>query len=261
MDKKEKTDEVLKADESQIVEESPASEVPEVLDQEPKELPIQPESVESPETAVEDDSQGTQEGEGRKTANSRIRELVAEKKEAQQQVEKEKTRADSLAEQMAKFTQAIKPQVNYPASTETANEEGELTVEEVLRRADALTQIRIAQQENLNRINSEAQEAMKKYPELDPDSDNFDPELSLTISKATMANVVANPTESVKGFVDSLIKPYRRSLEKQAAGQKETIAKQVSEQAMRPTQVQVQEKPFAELSIEEMEKKLGVTYR
>jgi hypothetical protein len=56
------------------------------------------------------------------------------------------------------------------------------------------------------------------------------------------------------------MKPYRRSVEKQAKGQAETITKQVSQQAMRPTQDQEQEKPFSELSIDEMEKKLGKVY-
>lgn len=243
-------DEALKADESQTVAESPAAEE------------LQPET-ESEEVVTESTEEVTPEVspevEGRKTAGSRIRELVAEKKTAEAKAEEEKVRADSLADQMRKLTQSVTPQ-QIP-QTEPVSKDEEITVDEVLRRADALAQIRVAQANNLNRVNSEALEAINKYPELNPESDSFDAELSEVVSKATLAQVTANPTASVKEFVGSLMKPYRRSIEKQAAGQKETIAKQVSEQAMRPTQVQEQEKPFSELSIQEMEKKLGVVYR
>jgi hypothetical protein len=245
----EKTDEALKADESQIEVESPATEVLPAESQTEEEASESTEE-ETPEAEVSDT--------GRKTASSRIQELVAQKKEAQKEAEEARTQAGSLAEQVRQFTA---PQVpNYVPSQESA-ESGEVTVQEVLRQADALTQIRLAQQDNLHRVNNEANEATKEYPELDPKSDSFDPELSESVSRATLAQITVNPTASVKGFVSSLMKPYRRSLEKQVAGQQETITKQVSEQAMRPTQVQEQEKPFSELSIDEMEKKLTKHYR
>lgn len=247
-----KNEEALKADESQIEVESPTTE----------ELPVNteaetvaPESTE--EVVAEAPVEEKTEGESRKTANSRIRELVAEKKEAEKQAQEERAKAESLADQLGKFTTPQLPTYQPPQDIA----DGEVTVDEVLRKADALTQIRIAQMQNLNRVNNEAIEAIREYPELDPKSDSFDAELSESISKATLAQVQANPTESVKDFVSSLMKPYRRSIEKQASSQKETITKQVSEQAMRPTQVQEQEKPFSELSIQEMEKKLGMNYR
>jgi hypothetical protein len=245
----ENVDEALKADESQIVEESPASE----------EVPTEPEGETTETESTEDvEVEAEPEGEGRKTANSRIRELVAEKKIAEEKALEERTKAESLEDQMRKFTAQNVPSYQ---PTMTPAEGEELTVENVLRQADAIAQIRVAQANNLNRIQAEAQEAIKKYPELDPQSDSFDADLSEAVSKATLAQVNSYPTSSVKEFVDSLIKPYRRSVDKQVAGQKETIAKQVSQQATRPTQVQEQEKPFSELSIEEMEKKLGVVYR
>lgn len=239
MNEEPNTDEALKADESQIEVESPATEevTPEVESAE-----VETESTEEVKTEV------APETEGRKTAQSRIRDLVAEKKIAE-------AKAESLAEQVRQFT-APQPQTYQP----TPDTGDEVSVDEVLRKADALTQIRLAQQENLHRVNNEANEAIKAYPELDPDSDAFDKDLSESISQATLAAIQVNPTGSVRKFVDSLMKPYRRSVEKQAQGQADTITKQVSEQAMRPTQVQEQEKPFSELSIEEMEKKLTKVY-
>lgn len=247
----EEKDEALKADESQTVVESPATE----------ELPVESE-VEAVATESTDEvvaEAPIEEKTERKTANSRIRELVAEKNEAQKAAEEAKAQAESLADQVRRYTAPQVPQYTPPPVEQS--EGGEVTVDEVLRKADALTQIRLAQQENLHRVNNEANEAIRQYPELDPNSDSFDPELSEAISKATLAQITANPTSSVKEFVSGLMKPYKRSVEKQVAGQQETITKQVSEQAMRPTQVQEQEKPFSELSIEEMEKKLGINYR
>jgi hypothetical protein len=241
MNQEPNTDEALKADESQIDVESPATE----------ELPteVESEQVETP-SAEEVPTEVPQETESRKTASSRIKELVTERKEAE-------AKAESLAEQLRKAT-APQP-INLPEAQ--PDENGQVNVQDVLRQADALTQIRLAQQENLHRVHNEANEAIKEYPELDPDSDSFDKDLSESISQATLAMVQANPTASVKGFVGSLMKPYKRSVEKQAQGQADTITKQVSQQAMRPTQVQEQERPFSELSIEEMEAKLTKVWR
>lgn len=130
-----------------------------------------------------------------------------------------------------------------------------------MRRNDALIQIRLAQQENIHRVQNEASEAIKSHPELDPDSDVFDSDLSEAISKATLSHIQANPTAPVKEFVNSLMKPYKRAVEKEAKGQADALTKQASQQAMRPTQVHEQEKPFSELSLEEMRAKLGVVYR
>lgn len=261
MNKKPNTDEALKADESQIDAESPvAEESEEVVEQqveEPieetttEELPVESEGEEVEETLTEEEStEGTPKEEGRKTAQSRIRDLVAEKKEAE-------AKAESLADQVKRMT-APQPQSWTPPVDENRTE---LTVEEVLQRADALTQLRLAQQDNLHRVNNEALEAIKAYPELDPESESFDPELSESISQATMASIRSNPTAPVRKFVDSLMRPYKRAVEKQASGQAETLTKQASQTAMRPTQVQEQEKPFSELSIEEMEQKLGEVHR
>lgn len=256
MNEETKDEEALKADESQIEEESPTSEESneEVVQTPAEELPTESEGEEAEaEPTGEVEAEGTPRDENRKTAKSRIRELVTEKKEAE-------AKAESLADQVKKLT-AFKTTQEYSPQPQQQPEQSEITYEELMRRQDALVQIRLAQQENVHRVQQEALEAIKAYPELDPDSDNFDSELSEAISQATLAKIQADPTSPVRKFVDGLMRPYKRSLEKQEAGQKETIAKQVSQQAMRPTQVQEQEKPFSELSIEEMEKKLGVMYR
>ena len=54
-----------------------------------------------------------------------------------------------------------------------------------------------------------------------------------------------------------MMKPYKRAVTKQVGQVTENIAKQVSETATRPTGVASSEKKFEELSLEEMEEKLG----
>lgn len=251
-------DEALKADESDIEVESPVTEEEQV--QEPTDVE-QEESEGSPpeDEGEETESESTEEEEveaapadkGRKTAQSRIQELNAKKKAAEE-------KAESLEEQVKKLTDYKPEPISQPQSSE---EPTEMTYEELMRRQAALVDLKLRQQENTNRVRQEASEAIRSYPELDPDSENFDQELSESVSQATLAKIQADPTASVSEFVDRLMKPYRRSVEKQASAQKEAITKQVSKQAVRPTQVQKQEKPFSELSIEEMEEKLGVLHR
>lgn len=256
MNQDETTDEALKADDSQIEVESPATEE-EPTDVQGEEVEVSEESDElpegQPESTDEESSDDAPESEGRKTANSRIRQLVSEKKEAEQ-------RAESMADRMEQMTRQFKPQAPQ-RMPDLAPGQTEMTYEEIMQRADTLAQMRIAQSENLARINNESKEAIKAHPQLDPSSDSFDPDLSESISQATLAYAQSNPTGSVTKFVDGLMKPFERAVEKQSVSQKETIAKQVSKQTTRPTQVQQQEKSFADLSLEEMEAKLGVAHR
>jgi hypothetical protein len=118
----------------------------------------------------------------------------------------------------------------------------------------------MAKKETLDRVNRESEESIKAYPQLDPDSDSFDDELSESISQATLAYVRTNPTGSVKKFVDGLMKPYMRSLDKSVASQQTEIAKQASQTAMRPNSVPSTDKKVEDMSTEELEKKLGVVY-
>lgn len=266
MTKKDETiDEAQKADESKIVEESPASEESKEVDADVaetnEELPPEQEGEEvESEPTGDEEAEASPEGKGRKTAESRIKELVAEKKQAEEKAADEEEKSSSLAEQVEKLT-ARRPEASMEDFNPQQEQQDEITYEELMRRQQALIELNLARERNANRVNAEAADAIKAHPELDPDSDSFDKELSESISQATMAKLQADPNVKVTDFVDRLMKPYKRSLEKQAEGQKEALAKQASKQAMRPSQVQEKEKPFSELSIEEMEEKLGTVYR
>jgi translation initiation factor 2B subunit (eIF-2B alpha/beta/delta family) len=131
--------------------------------------------------------------------------------------------------------------------------------QKILEQADARGELRNRQSEAVSRINSEANEIVREYPELDPESDSFNRELSETITEATEAYVKTQPyTASVKQFVAKLMKPYKGAVSAEVGKAQENIAKQVSQAALRPTNVRKQEKTAGEKSIAELEQELGV---
>jgi len=245
------------------------------------ETPTEETNLQDTETTEADSTEKTKvetEVESKKSASHRIRELNEEKNLAVEEAVRAKEQVRSLEDKIAEITGHNVPtgenQYNPPAFGETEPEPivkpGEeyidpQVLEERLKardeanfkRTQALIELQSARERNFERINKEAQSAVKKYPELDPDSEQFDKDLSDTITEATEAYVKANPLGSVKTFVDRLIKPYKRSIDQAVGEQKEVLTKQASQGALRPTQVPKGEKPFEELSLKEMEERLG----
>jgi hypothetical protein len=237
------------------------------------EVPEASEEVSEPkaEPAGEPEGKEAKTGEGsKKGKNQRIRQLVKEKNEA-------KAKAKSLADRVAELTAPVEPQAvqqpTPPQPDEPIVKPGEEidAVEldkrlrdreaKILQRADAIATLRGKQFDAMTRINNEASATLKTYPELDPDSESFDKELSSSVTEAVEAHVRANPYQaSVKKFVAKLMKPYKRAVAKESAKVTENVARQASETALRPTQVKGGDKKFEELTTAEMEEKLGVVY-
>lgn len=211
-----------------------------------------PEAV-KPEEKQPDEEAETGEG-SKKGAQARIKELNAEKKAAVQE-------AQSLKEKLAEITGSIEPHQYTPQVQPGQEVTPEQYKQDVIRSADAIATLRVKQSETINRINSEASEAVKKYPQLDPDSDSYDKELSSTVTEAVEAMVRQNPySASVKKFVDRLMKPYERAVTNEVGKATERIAKQVTETALRPTQVKGGEKKTEDMTPAELEAKLGVVW-
>jgi len=189
-----------------------------------------------------------------KPVEKRIHQLVDER-------DREKARAESLAQQVENLTsQFNEPQGHNPVQTQV--EPGaEITPEQyrqdVAAQAQAITQMELQKERIINNVNKEATESMKAHPELDPSSQDFDKELSDTITDSVKAQIQVNPQASVRKLVDRLMKPYTRAVERKVAESTETITKQASESALRPSQIKVAETPFNNLSEKEMEAKLG----
>jgi hypothetical protein len=217
-------------------------------------LPVE----EAEPTGEAEDTEGESDKEvpSRKGAEARIRELNAKAKASEE-------KAQSLSQQLENFTRGVTPQGTQPYMPQ-AVPGSEISPEQyqndVTRTADALVQLRLNQYQVIENINKEALQAVKDHPELDPDSESFDKELNESVTEATLAYTRSNPTGSVRKFVNKLMKPYKRSLMKGVAEESETIAKQVSQAALRPTPSKNIEKSDKDKTIQELEKELGVVY-
>lgn len=239
--------------------------------------------VEEPEaeqgSAIPSEAEGEPtEGEGVKSrsAQGRIRKLVQERNRAEQE-------RSNLQEQLRQMTDRYRyvpestggfpqEQVQEPSGIQAGQE---YTIDEInerlnqaqqrgeqtaLRHADNLVRIRLAQQENLNRIDREARESIDKYEVLNPKSEHYDPDLSDIVTRATRDALSANPQLSVKKYVERLIKPYLKGVTRAQAEATESAARQVSEQASRPTPAvgENREKDANKMSWQEIEKKVGI---
>lgn len=232
------------------LETAPAS-TPEAVEQTSGEIvePAAQATAESEGEAIET------EGETKKGAEARIRELNSRAKQAEE-------RAQSLEQKLAEITGGIPSfdpnQGLYTPQFEPGTEIDQATLQQQMQRtALSAAQLIAANERNVARISRESQEVLKKYPQLDPDSDSFDEDLSDSITDAVKAHLKANPTGSVKNKVDQWMKPYQRSVSKQVGQERETLAKQVSEAATRPGAVVKVTKTPAEKSIKELEAELG----
>jgi hypothetical protein len=257
-------DEALKAGvEENNITESPAEE--ENLSDTTEETTEEATADTEVETEVED----------KRSANTRIRELDAEKNAEREArllaEEKAKSLEDTIAELRGVTPQNV-PQYNVPEMTEVESlvKPGEeyLDPMELERRILAreksrdqkimqTIQLNNVIEKNSNRLVDELNDTEKKYPQLVKGTDDFDPEISNAVSASADAFIKANPMGSVKKHIDDIMKPYLRAIDKRVGEQKEAITKQVSETALRPTHITQGEKKFEDMTKEEMEKALG----
>lgn len=200
------------------------------------------------------------EKESKKGYSARVQELANAKKLAEQ-------KAASLEQKLAELTgqvgqggvppfQPPRQEIVKPGEELTA-EELNARLEEREQRFFQMQELRLQQERALNRINQEAADVVRRYEQLNPDSDNFNPELSEWVTDTVTEVVKVNPNVSVKKIVTGLMKPYQSQITKEVAATTENIAKQVSEAAIRPSQTKTVEKKFEDKTIEEMEAELG----
>lgn len=222
--------------------------------------------TESTEEVEPTETEGREES--KKGYQARVQELNQKAKAAEE-------RARSLEQKLAELTSPVGFQegTNIPPynpleplvapgeeiDVNELNKRQSAREQRILQQASANAQLIAKQSEAINRINSEASEVVRLYPQLDPDSDNFNRELSDIVAEATEAYVKDKPyTASVKQFVAKLMKPYQRAADKEVSQASENIAKQVSQAALRPTSIRKEEKQASEKSIAELEAELGI---
>jgi hypothetical protein len=210
---------------------------------------------------VGEESESPEEGDeqSKKGAQARIRELNSKYKE-------EKTRAERLDEQIAKLTgQNQSPQFQEDLLQQREQyESGEITAEEleqrILAKAQRLTEFAMERDKHVRRVNEEAVQVMQLHPELDPDSEAFDQDLSDSITQAGLAYVQQNPTASLKDYVNKLMKPYKRSVTNRVGEIADTVTRQAAEKALRPASTPKGDKRIEDMSEKELEDKLGIVY-
>ncbi len=221
-----------------------------------------------PEIPVDDTSQVDE----KRSAQGRIREVVAEKNQY-------KEKLTGITEKLEQLTGDQLNQAIGMAPQATPDEKGEVTAEQVYaesqRRAATTTFLINQQQRAVDRIRVETTELERQYPELNPDSDKYDKDLSEAIATAveSQAKILTGYDQagkpiyainvgcSPKAIVTKLMKPYRKSLNTATAQAEQTTREDISKTALRPTpQVSAPEKKAEDMSIEELRKKLGVVY-
>lgn len=249
--------------EPELSEVSPTEEQPEEV----AEVIEEADSTEEVETVTEAEETG---GESKKGYTQRVREVVNERNEARREIE-------SLKEKIEQLTGLNQPMVGQIPYQQQAQDDSPIVApgeeidgleldrrlrmreQRLLQRVETMAELKSKQTEAINRINNETVEVLKNFPELDPESDDFNKDLSDSITEATEAYVKSNPYgASVKSFVSKLMKPYKGAVSKEVGRQTEVIAKQASQASLKPTSVKQGEKDASEKSIAELEAELGV---
>jgi hypothetical protein len=205
--------------------------------------------------------------EGKKGFDNRLGELEQREKTAKIRAaaaaaKLAEAEAVSLEHKMAELTRGERDQGFNPLNNppQIVKEGEELTAPELNNRITSVLQMQEMQHQReraQDRIERESSEVVSKYDKLNPESDNFDPELSKWVSDTVFEMGKNNMNISVKKIVQGLMKPYQSQASKEVKAQTENIAKQVSESAIRPSNAKPAEKKFEDLTLEEMEQKLG----
>jgi len=247
-------EEEVKLPEEPSTSEETTEEVPEVKEE--------PKVEDATETKEETKPTETETAES-KGANQRIRELNQRAKLAEEKALQAEEKIKSLSERLAEITEPIGLQGQQPPQVPQYTAGQEIPVEQLqndfAQQANAIVELKLKQNDAVNRIRNESKDVEHKYSQLNPDSENFDKELSDMVTEATEAYVWKQPyTASVSKFVDKLMKPYLRSVSQEVGKVTENIAKQVSETALRPTSVRKEEKSAKDKTMAELEAELGI---
>lgn len=211
-----------------------------------------------------EDVQPQEESTEKKGYTARVSEAVNRAKLAEQ-------KAASLEAKLAELTGQSGRQVDLPPIQPLGplvNPGEEITIEELnarqakrdqelLSRAAQMASLEAQRVSTVDRVNREAREATMKYDILNPNSDSFDPEISEAVVEAANAYVQANPNRSLLEFVDKQMKFHKRSITKQAKAEQAEITRQSGQSAIRPTTSKPADRKFEDLTLEEMEAKLG----
>jgi hypothetical protein len=228
---------------------APVSSTEETKTPEVKEEPAQPEQTEKPA-----DETKTEGGKKLSGAEKRIHTLVDER-------DKERQKAQDLEQKLTELTSGVEtPARNIPqyqpAEGASQGGERELTLDDLR----AIARLEVEKERTVNRINTQAIEAIKLNPELDKKSDQFDSEINEAVTTAVWLEIQKDPSKDVLKLTEKYMRPYRKAAEKAVGAEKEELTRQVNDEALHPNVIKPVDKKFEDKSIKEMEEELGVVY-
>lgn len=193
------------------------------------------------EAETSESSEGDQTPSRKKGAESRIRELVKENKSLKQQSGRE------LLEQ----SNSLEP---IEGGREYSPEELE---QALAQRANAIAspQIQALKQEiGQVKLESDIKDVQSRYERLNPDSDSYDAKLDQKLAEQYQKY---GTSVGLADFIDEQMTLASSTAERIVAETDSQVSKQAEEQTVRPTSQSKQEKSPEDMSLAELEAKLG----
>ena len=223
------------AEEEQTSASESAPEETETPSEEKESKPETPETEEGEEEFSEEELARFKE-----KAQKRIRKLASKAKEVEKlrkELEDLKTQFELLRSGEPTFP--VGQEVSEGLPWETPSEPREVTEEEyqkeVAQTAQKIVQAELARQRRLDRLEQDIKAVEEKYPELNPDSEEFDKELCDSIANWFKGLARSNPDLRLASFVDELMSLRAKGAEREKSKISAKIAKQAAEQAVSPT--------------------------
>lgn len=203
-----------------------------------------------PEEVSEESKETPEEPKPKNNAQNRLKEVLGERK----QLRNENENLRSLLERSS--------QVSVPDNI--SEEDYRALVASATMTAADVQQLK--QQIEVERFVNEVEAVEREYPELNPDSDQYNEELALQLSAAYEEGFVnkdrngnfIGAKKSIREFTASMIKPYRDALARGATQAGAALEAQAGEAVVTPQKSSTSApKAFKDKSIAEMEKQLG----
>jgi hypothetical protein len=220
---------------------------------------------------------------------AKVEEQQADAPADQQPEEPKPSRAERRIRQLSdKVKQATQPNQpigtqpqspQFPSYQEGQEVSSQQLQQDVVQTADAIASVRVQQQLNhfqaVNNFERDQEVVPQKYAELNPDSPNFTPELDAAIAQEFQDRAIKvvgydpqgqpitqlDPSVRLSDISERYIKAARAYAAKSSADIKTAVANTADTTAPRPGGQNPASKPFADLSIQEMEQRLGTAPR
>lgn len=198
--------------------------------------------------------------------NRAIRELVARRNEARayrQQLEQEQAQQyqETPPETQGQSLPTLE-QIMQTENPETGDFFTEFEAKAVLQNLQLQQQITVMQEAqeqaayeaqvsaSISGMSSDAERALKDFPEFDPESDEYDPELDANVDEFLQGMLIYDNAGNIVGSRESIYQLYQSFHKARGKGAKRTVINDASD--FRGSGARV-EKPFEKMSTKEME--------